>query len=268
VDEQLKQRLIGVSIIVALVVIFVPMLFDKKPDDPSSTEIVEIPPLPQDFEEKPMELPRTVEDVTAASKESKAPGYRIIPITEEPDEAGTTAGQATVAGTGGKSEPKGRADKTAAPVRMNEEEDYGREDLEPAGSTPAGTAKPSPGMRAKPPVRPAAPPSAGKSAAKPSTPPSAAAEAQARKPDQGTMPSAWIVQAGAFTLEANAKSLVDKLRQNKMPAFVETVQGGSGKTVYYVKIGPNPNRTAAEKTLQQLEAVTGIRGYLRPHHVP
>ncbi|HWO99488.1 MAG TPA: SPOR domain-containing protein [Methylococcus sp.] len=268
-DEQLKQRLIGVSIIVALVVIFVPMLFDKKPDDPSSTEIAEIPPLPKDFEEKPMELPRTVEDVTAASKEPETPGYRIIPITEEPeDEAETATGQAPITGTGRKSEPKGKAGKTAAPATTDEEEDFGREDLEPAGSTPAGAAKPSPGTRAKPPVKPATPPSAGKSAAKPATPPSAATEAQARKPDQGTTPSAWIVQAGAFTLEANAKSLVDKLRQNKMPAFMETVQGGSGKTVYYVKIGPNPNRAAAEKTLQQLEAVTGIRGYLRPHRAP
>jgi DedD protein len=266
VDEQLKQRLIGVSIIVALVVIFVPMLFDKKLDDPSSTEIAAIPPLPKDFEEKPMELPRTVEDVTAGSKGSEPPGYRIIPITEEPeDKAETTAGQAPVAGTARKSDPKSKADKTPGPAAMSEEEGEDREDLEPVGSPPTATAKPSPGTRVKPPAKSATAPSAGKAVAKPATPPSTATEAQARKSDQA---AAWIVQAGAFTLEANAKSLVDKLRQNKMPAFVETVQGGSGKMVYYVKIGPNPSRAAAEKTLQQLEAVTGIRGYLRPYRAP
>lgn len=269
-DEQLKQRLIGVSIIVALVVIFVPMFFDKKPEGPSNAEIAEIPPLPKDFEEKPVELPRTVEDVTAVTKEPETPGYHIIPITEEPeDETETATGQAPLAGTSRKSELKDKAGKAAASAMMDEGEDFGREDLEPTGSTPAGVAKPSLGTHSKSPVKLATPPPAGKSAVKPVAPPSAATEAQARKPDQGTTSSsAWIVQAGAFTIEANAKSLVDKLRQNKMPAFVDTVQGGSGKTVYYVKIGPNPNRDAAKKILQQLEAVTGIRGYLRPHRAP
>ncbi len=83
-DQQLKQRLIGVTIAVALVVIFVPMLFEKS-DDKDKIASGGIPPIPDDVLEKPLELPKTPEDL--APKEAEKPtaesGYRIVPFNEE-----------------------------------------------------------------------------------------------------------------------------------------------------------------------------------------
>ena len=61
-DQQLKQRLIGVIIVVALVVIFVPMLFEKS-DDKGKFSSTGIPSIPDDILEKTIELPKTAEDM-------------------------------------------------------------------------------------------------------------------------------------------------------------------------------------------------------------
>jgi DedD protein len=82
-DQQLKQRLIGITIIVALVVIFVPMLFDTD-DKRSKPAGGEIPPIPDNIVEKSIELPKSAEDL--APKEEAKPaetGYRVIPLTDD-----------------------------------------------------------------------------------------------------------------------------------------------------------------------------------------
>ena len=83
-DQQLKQRLIGVTIIVALVVIFVPMLFDKS-DDKGKFSSTGIPSIPDDVLEKNIELPKTAEDI-APKEDEKQPvesGYKIVPLSSE-----------------------------------------------------------------------------------------------------------------------------------------------------------------------------------------
>ncbi|HUL10817.1 MAG TPA: SPOR domain-containing protein [Methylococcaceae bacterium] len=91
-EQQLKQRLIGVTIIVSLIVIFVPMLFDKADQQPGTVSDG-VPPIPEAFEEKAIDLPKSAADVapkeTGNSSES---GYKIIPLTDEPvQKAGETA---------------------------------------------------------------------------------------------------------------------------------------------------------------------------------
>lgn len=101
-DQPLKQRLIGVTIAVALVVIFVPMLFDKS-DDKGKLSTTGIPPIPDEVLEKPLELPKTAEDIAVIEKErqqalekeqakvaqesGKKPAvestYKIVPLNEE-----------------------------------------------------------------------------------------------------------------------------------------------------------------------------------------
>lgn len=95
-DQQLKQRLIGVTIAVALVVIFVPMLFDKS-DDKGKLAAAGVPPIPEDVLEKPLELPKTAEDLAAEEQRREAEkngdkkatpaegsGYKIVPFNDEP----------------------------------------------------------------------------------------------------------------------------------------------------------------------------------------
>ncbi len=85
-DQQLKQRLIGVTIFFTLVVIFVPMLFEKS-DDKGRLTSGEVPSIPEDVLEKPLELPKTAEDLAPKEEAEKAKaesGYHIVPFNEEP----------------------------------------------------------------------------------------------------------------------------------------------------------------------------------------
>jgi DedD protein len=271
-DEQLKQRLIGATVIVAFAVIFVPMLFDEKPDAPSHAEVGEIPPMPNDMEEQPVELPRSVDEVATAEPVETEGADRIIPITGgENGAAGEGAAQPSPAAKRGaalqKEKPGQTAEPEDAPTDGLVEEDISPQDAAPAVKP---TAKP-----AAPKKMPAAtaPPAESRPLADKANKPQAKAvpaEPPVRRPENAPLAtpvagaSAWLVQAGSFVEEANAKALVEKLRQNKLPAFAETVRGSTGKVIYRVRIGPEPDKATAEQALRQLESVAGIRGYLVP----
>jgi DedD protein len=161
-DQQLKQRLIGVTIIVALVVIFVPMLFDTS-DKHSKVTGDNIPPIPDNIVEKSIELPKTAEDL--APKEESKPaetGYRVIPLSDD-----------VPVKKSADSSPPSKNAKPADARDSGEEVALAEEDMPSEGpdDRPAETAK------AKPPAKPAA---AGMSA--PSSKPEAKAEAKKLKP--------------------------------------------------------------------------------------
>lgn len=271
-DEQLKQRLIGATVIVAFAVIFVPMLFDEKPDEPSHAEVGEIPPMPKDMEEQPVELPRSVDEVATAEPVEAEGADRVIPIT---------GGENGAAGEGA-APPSPAARRGGAPLTEKPGQPTGGEEAPADGLVEEDM----PPQEAAPTVKPTAKPVAPKK-----TPAATAAPAESRppadkvgKPQAKAVPveppirkpenappatpaagaSAWLVQAGSFVEEANAKALVEKLRQNKLPAFAETVRGSTGKVTYRVRIGPEPDKAKAEQALRQLESVAGIRGYLVP----
>ena len=84
-EQQLKQRLIGVIIVVALIVIFVPMLFEKS-DDKGKLSSTGIPSIPDDILEKTIELPKTAEDIAPPKEDEKKTvesGYKIVPFNNE-----------------------------------------------------------------------------------------------------------------------------------------------------------------------------------------
>jgi DedD protein len=86
-DDQLKQRLIGATIIVVLAVVFVPMLFDDKVDDRHDITASTIPPSPKELDEREIALPAMTdgeESETSESETSSAAAYRIIPLTDTP----------------------------------------------------------------------------------------------------------------------------------------------------------------------------------------
>ncbi|MDD2768097.1 MAG: SPOR domain-containing protein [Methylococcus sp.] len=267
-DEQLKQRLIGATVIVAFAVIFVPMLFDKKPDEPAQTEVTEIPPMPKDMEEQPVELPRSVDEVATAEPVEGGAPERVIPITGG-EGAEASKAPAVAEAKRGTSPPQAKPAQTPV-AEEGLEEGYVEEDSAPAEAAPPvkPTAKP-----AAPKKTPAAavPPAESKPVPeKTAKPQPKATEAPPRKPEAApaaapeTGASAWLVQAGSFVEEANARGLVEKLRQNKLSAYAETVRGNSGKVTYRVRIGPEADKAKAEQALKQLESVAGIRGYLVP----
>lgn len=69
----------------------------------------------------------------------------------------------------------------------------------------------------------------------------------------------WVVQAGSFADEVNARDLVARLRLNGFAAFSETVRNSSG-AVFKVKIGPFIERQGAVDSAAELNQRLDING--------
>lgn len=104
----------------------------------------------------------------------------------------------------------------------------------------------------------------------------ATATAPATKPAEAPKPAAtetqkpaaadvgFAVQLGAFSKPAEATVLRDRVRAAGMTAFTDTVQTDKG-TLTRVKAGPVLSRADADKLRAQVKAKLGIDGLIRPH---
>lgn len=137
-DQQLKQRLIGATIIVSLVVIFVPMLFEDRQGDQYAAGTGAIPDLPKEVEAKSIELPKTASEAApSAGEESVASGYRIIPLTDEDSVD---------------AENEGRASTSADDAQTNRATSDGAQAVKtenPAKAAAPGKLKPAPGSKTR-----------------------------------------------------------------------------------------------------------------------
>jgi DedD protein len=61
----------------------------------------------------------------------------------------------------------------------------------------------------------------------------------------------WIIQAGSFSQQSNARSLRDRLNKSGYQAFLQDVKSADGP-VYRVLIGPMKDRGAADKLRDKL----------------
>ncbi len=332
-DEQLKRRLMGAAIVVALVVIFVPMLFEDKSAG-TAGEGAEIPTLPEAIEEKAIELPKSAADVAPVERsenkngnEASGSGYRIVPLDEAPPkpakpEPPTPTPQAAAPAEEGRVAPvkedlaaepesapaaKPEADTTTeAPIKgkdsaakkspkrggetvrsttsprtrePGEIPSQAVEEPETSVEKPMSKASPQPAKAAEPsarrmekgrPARASAPKPDGSGAKSAPVANSGPAESAAKPQDpkhapEATVPSSWMVQAGSFAAEANARALAEKLRKQNLPANVYSSQGESGP-IYRVTVGPELNRARAEQIQKQIENAVGLKGIILPQH--
>ncbi|MDW8479274.1 MAG: SPOR domain-containing protein [Xanthomonadales bacterium] len=300
-DPALKQRLIGAAVLVALVVIFVPMLLDRPRSPEPRTIPLEIPQAPD------RRLETRVIEVERDARRDPGP-LPAVPAAPEEEVASR------------------RLEVAPRPDALTGEDTAGR-------GAP-GTAPPPP-----PPTESAPPPTAGASAAPPpDAPPAAdgrfmvafgsfaqranaekvAAELRRRgiEPvlDQtgsegrtltrvragpfalradaervrlaardlaGIRPvvqelaeplpaalrpapaAGFAVQVGVFSREENALALRDRLRGEGFSAWVETVRGES--TAWRVRVGPEAERPAAERLQRALRERLGLQGLIVAH---
>lgn len=230
-DRQLKQRVVGAAVLVALGVVFIPLILDQDTLETRPAEAVDIPPPPQDAFESRVE---PVDEAAIAELEQRAANRVELPddvaaMEEGPGEAASTT-------------------------------DSGAE----AGAT-AGTAPPTPPAPEPPPrVAPAdeiTPPAAAKSP--PPAPPPPAPEAPVTRPapPAGGGDPAWTVQLGSFNNAENAARLSDKLRAAGFPGYVEK-RAEQGALVYKVRVGPQGSRGEAEQVRGRLAEQFDLKGLL------
>ena len=69
----------------------------------------------------------------------------------------------------------------------------------------------------------------------------------------------WVVQAGSFDVEENARDLVARLRDAGFSAYPVTVTGANGVT-YKVRVGPVIERQSAVELAERLRREMSLEG--------
>lgn len=69
--------------------------------------------------------------------------------------------------------------------------------------------------------------------------------------------SIFVVQVGTFKVEANAKSLAEKLKSTGLPVFQKKIERSDGEVFYAVRIEPTPSRAEAEKFAATVKSAVG-----------
>lgn len=228
-DSALKQRLIGAAVLVALAMIFLPMLL-QGPDvrEPDAAQVpLSMPDAPdQEFETRELPL---------AAPEPLGEGEAVLGAPAAPDDPNAVA---TV-----------EAGSEAAPrVDFSEPADDGA----PLQAVDAATGQPQPAAPAVATTEPAPPASAPT--------PTPAAPAPTPAPAAPLPASAaggrYAVNVGSFSNLANARALAEKLRAQGLPVTSESVDV-NGKPAMRLRVGPYAERALAEAARLRAESVTG-----------
>lgn len=232
-DSALKQRLIGAAVLVALAMIFLPMLL-KGPDtaEPDAARVpLDMPSAPdQEFETRELPLGAPA-PVTAEGG--------VLGMAPRPAASDDPNAVATVDQTG---QPAARTDFDPAAEPLPEP-DGG---TVPAVDAATGTVLPT---AATAPVAPAATAPAVAPAATPAAVPAAPLPASAGA-------GRYAVNVGSFSNLDNARSLAARLRAAGLPLTSESVDV-AGKPAMRLRVGPYGDRTAAEAARLRVESLAG-----------
>ncbi|GAB2660006.1 SPOR domain-containing protein [Arenimonas aestuarii] len=224
-DSALKQRLIGAAVLVALAMIFLPMLL-QGPDvgEPDAAQVPMSMPAAPDEEFETRELPLAVPQPVG---EGSVLGGPSAPAGNDPNAVATV----DVAGDA--------APRVDAPVA-----DDPADTAEPLQAVDAASGEV---LAAAPTAQPQPEPEPESSPAPPSEPlPASSAGGR------------YAVNVGSFSNQANARALADKLRAAGLPVTSESVQV-NGKPALRVRVGPYAERTVAEAARLRAEGVSGTR---------
>lgn len=239
--SMLKQRLIGAAVLIALGVIFIPMLLTGDGKFLSDEMESNVPPKPMYELEAPKVVPLdkrklqssepVIEPAAQADKMASTalqedPGQGVI---KESEKAQTIKHEPA-------SEPAVKESAVSAESKTTSKPASATTEKSKTVKTPATVKSPEP---------------SSKQVEKP-----ASVEAS-KKP----VVSGWAVQLGSFSVEKNALKLRDSLRKKGHASFVEEYTR-NGKTSYRVRVGPELTRELANELKKKLKAETKIDGFV------
>jgi DedD protein len=233
-ERRAKERLIGASILVVLIVLVVPELLSGPKPTASAPQTQRLPAAAS--------APEPIRNVTVDLATSKAPTTAETDSASAPPAAPEATLQPASAATVPAPEPESEAPATAA----------GAPSAAPAPPAVGGPADRGPAVRG-PPV--SGPPVSGPLVSGPldsqaSSPISKAGSAHG----EVSRSSSWSVQLGSFASRANADNLVHRLKAQGFAAYILT--GGSGAaTRHRVRVGPLADRGTAERSAAKLKTL-------------
>ncbi len=227
-DRRVKERLIGASILVAIVVLIVPeLLSGPKPTAAPAPAL-------------PAVAPEPIRNVTVDLTTSKAPANAedSTPPQSGAAAAASSAGNMPAAQT--PAAPTAASSAAAAQVPVAR------------ATTPAGASGSARAATGSPPAK-----TLPKTIAHAAT-----VESGASSPTSNGHGS-WSVQLGSFASRANADNLTRQVKGQGFSVFV--LPGGSGTSVRYrVRVGPLANRESAERMAAKLKSLGHVGSLVAP----
>ena len=258
----MKQRLIGAAVLIALGVIFIPMLLTGDGKFLSGEMETNVPPKPMYELEAPQVLPL-----------DKRAGQPSDPVVEAEPEVNSPeiSGPATekVATSTPTAEPIQDAAKQDNKPEPKEEKEQPTKSTATAVKPPAEAEKVDTKSVSKTATIAKTPEVSDKTQkqtaiTKPASTPTATQAKVTTKIEtvkQKPVVSGWAVQLGSFSVQKNALNLRDKLRKNGHASFVEEYKR-NGKTSYRVRVGPELTRDLAVALKKKLKTETKIDGFV------
>jgi len=225
-DKSLQKKLVGAAVLIALAVIFLPMFLDGKKDTGSTPMQIEIPPKP-------------VYDIPNRLEQKAPPTVAEAPPAPSMEEMNSLEEQ--------------------IPTPPNDQVPPVEEAIDPTGGTPATMDSAEEVAKAAPLVE-EAPVEEAPVEAKPEPAPKLAVES---KPAAATE-AGFVVQVGSFGDQKNAAELTDRLVASGFPAFLEDIDF-RGRTIFRVKVGPQPAREDADELRQRLADSEQLEGIVVAH---
>ncbi|HSM69233.1 MAG TPA: SPOR domain-containing protein [Xanthomonadales bacterium] len=280
-DKALKQRLVGASVLIALAVIVLPMLLSGQPDGQQETRSIEVPPKPSElsFETRRFPVGQTASaqassepEVTVSETEPNAVPPSPPPASPEPDGESDAAPPAPAERPLPDSSPArspGRYLVQVASFSTTDNANNLARRLRSDGlPVLLDTVESAVGILHR--VRVGPFDELGQANQALETIRSRTPDVNPRifdlRPDEAsplTEPSdplvRWVVQAGSFSEQENADSLVAKLKQAGFAAYRVTTAGAGG-TLYKVRIGPEIERQAALDIAKELGRKVNLDG--------
>jgi cell division septation protein DedD len=251
-DKVLKQRLVGASILIALAVIFLPMLFEESSDAPSERELtLELPERPGGDDGEVRRLP--LDPDAAREPEPTAETRAVEPPDDASDSAAPDPSAPAPATSDGDSDPMTETDASTAEDAGPGEEPASEPDVEPPDDVADEGESEDVG---------AEPPAEEPGMAEPASPDSPPREA-AREPPERAAGGRWVVQVAVFSSRETAAGVRERLEELGHRVASDVLVRDQTE-LHRLRTGPYADEGAAEQARGQIEAtVAGVDPVVR-----
>lgn len=291
-DKRKTQRILGILVIIALVIILFPLIFSKNETaTPSMNEAQErapafpnqpaVPPTTTNTANQDLTNPATQslptdtgsEDTTTEAKQEIGPAADTIPVTESNSTTTVAANTPPVTNTPSNSTTDALFSPTdsqtissteehqetpinQAKTDINQTEDNTKQAVESSINSTSHedtTSQPAP----QPPITKKQP----LKSTKIKTP----HPKIARNNMTDLNKSAWVVQMGSFRSKENARKLTNRLRSAGFNAFTKEVRSAHGSISTRVYIGPEFKKTTATKIALKVKHDMNLQSIVLPY---
>jgi DedD protein len=237
-EEGSKRRLIGATVVVVLVVIFVPMLLDEGTSTPPAPPAGESGTGPQPRPEMDAEFRQPLKPPPLATITELPPPD----LLSESERGMAGAGQAPV-GNAAVRKPATDASKVLPRT--------------PEPQPSKETAKPAPKEGTRESRKETA-----QEAPKPAAKESPKETPKSTEPPPMKTGTGWIFQVASLTERAKADAMAGNLKSKGFPAFVEEAEV-NGRTYYRVRVGPRKERKDIDALAASVRDKTGQSGQIQ-----